>query len=162
MTASVLDPVRTTFHAVATTVVPETASLDAASWRELESRVEGMLAARPEPVRKQLVLFLRLIEWMPLLWHGQRFTRLAGERRHAVLKRLERDPRLLVRRGFWGLRTLVFLGYYTQPRVQAALGYRAHPDGWQARRRSGEHAAVDLQPITLDIPVVGPPDAPGA
>ncbi len=55
--------------------------------------------------------------------------------------------------------TLVFLGYYTQPGVQAALGYRAHPDGWQARRRSAGPVTAEFPAITLDIPVVGPADA---
>jgi hypothetical protein len=34
------------------------------------------------------------------------------------------------------------MGYYTQPAVQQAIGYRAHPDGWNLRRRSGEYPAV--------------------
>ena len=41
---------------------------------------------------------------------------------------------LLFRRGVWGLRTLVMMGWYTNPSVIAALGYRASAAGWEARR----------------------------
>ena len=41
---------------------------------------------------------------------------------------------LAVRRGFWGLRTLVFMGYYARPEAAAAIGYRADVRGWEARR----------------------------
>jgi hypothetical protein len=141
MTA-VLGPVRATFRAVAATVVPETVALDPAGWATLEAAVEGALAARSERERRQLVLFLRLIEFGTLATHRGRFSRLTPALHTVVCRALERSPTLLVRRGFWGLRTLVFLGFYAQPAVQTQLGYRAHRDGWTARRRSGEHAAV--------------------
>jgi hypothetical protein len=154
MTVAVLEPVRTTFRAVATTVVPETASLPPGGWSALEAMVEQALSARPEPLQRQLVAFLRVIEFLPVVWHRRRFTRLAPVQQADVLRRLERSPLLLVRRGFWGLRTLVMMGYYTQPEVQSRIGYRAHPDGWSARRRSGEHAAAGQAPITLDVPAL--------
>ena len=44
---------------------------------------------------------------------------------------LERAPFRLIRRGVWGLRTLVLMGYYTQPEVIAGLGYRADRAGWE-------------------------------
>ena len=48
--------------------------------------------------------------------------------------RVERSRVLLLRRGFWGLRTLVMLGYYGRPEAARAIGYRASPLGWEARR----------------------------
>jgi hypothetical protein len=152
MTATVLEPVRATFRAVAATVVPETHALDAQGWATLEGAVEHALAARPERMRSQLVTFLRLIEYVPIARVVGRFSRLDAERRTLVLRRLERSPVLLIRRGFWGLRTLVMLGYYTQPQVQAAIGYRAHPDGWAARRRTAPLEARGTPPITLEVP----------
>lgn len=134
MSGLVLTPVRATFRAVAETVVPEAAALDADGWRELQHVVETALAARPEAVRRQLVAFLRLIEYVPVARHFRRFSHLSPAARTDVLMRLERSRRLVFRRGLWGLRTLVMLGYYTRVEVQAALGYRAHRDGWSARR----------------------------
>jgi len=143
MSGSVLMPVRATFRAVAETVVPEASSLTPDAWRELEEVVERALAARPERTRRQLVTFLRLVELLPLLRHFRRFTRLSPDGRFHVLAGLQSSRQLALRRGLWGVRTLVLMGYYSREDVQAALGYRAHKNGWSARRTSGEvHAAA--------------------
>ena len=160
MTASTLEPVRATFRAVATTVVPETVALDPAGWSVLEHTVEHALAARSEGMRGQLLTFLRVIEFLPIVWFGRRFSRLGPGERNAVLKRLEASRFPLIRRGFWGLRTLVLMGYYTQPEIQVRIGYRAHANGWALRRRSGEQPATSQAPITLEVPAL--PDEPPA
>jgi hypothetical protein len=70
---------------------------------------------------------------LSVLRYGKVFGRLDADRRALLLGRLENSPVLLLRRGLWGLRTLVYMGYYGQPQVREAIGYRAHPDGWAAR-----------------------------
>jgi len=55
-------------------------------------------------------------------------------RRARFLDSLQTSRLLLARRGIWGLRTLVLMGYYGRPRAAAAIGYRADPRGWEARR----------------------------
>ena len=147
MSGSVLAPVRTTFRAVAETVVGEATSLSPEGWREVEAEVEAALASRPEAMQRQLVTFLRVIEYLPLLKHFRRFSRLPISARTDVLRGFESSPRPLFRRGMWGLRTLVFLGYYTRDDVQGALGYRAHADGWSARRTSAETRAAAAEPL---------------
>ncbi len=151
MSESVLAPVQATFRAVAETVVPEAASLRPEAWRELEAVVESALASRPETMRRQFVLFLRLIEYLPLVRHFRRFSHLSADRRTTVLHGLESSRHLLVRRGFWGVRTLVFMGYYTRDDVQGALGYRAHPNGWSARRTTGEMRAAAAEPFGEEL-----------
>ena len=133
----VLAPVRETFRAIATTVVPEAERLDAAGWAELERLVEKMLEPRPAAIKRQLQLLIRAIEILPLLRRGNRFTRLSASNRARFLSGLENAPVLLLRRGFWGLRTLVFLGYYARPEAGRAIGYRAEARGWEARKASG-------------------------
>lgn len=133
----VLAPVAETFRAIATTVVPEAERLDAAGWAELERLVEKMLAPRPASMKRQLQLLIRSIEYLPLLRRGGRFSRLAGPARTAFLSGLENAPVLLLRRGFWGLRTLIYLGYYARPEAGREIGYRADPGGWEARRAAG-------------------------
>lgn len=129
-----LDPVRETFRAVAVTVVPEASSLDERAWTDAEALVERTLARRPAAMQRQLVLFLRAIENLPRLRWGRRFTALGARERTRFLSSLEHAPVLLLRRGFWGLRTLCFLGYYARPEAHAAVGYRADARGWEARR----------------------------
>lgn len=140
MNGTVLQPVRATFRAVAVTVVPDATSLSAEGWTAVEQVVERTLSARPDAVRRQVVRFLRLVEFLPVFRYLRRFSHLSPARRHAVLERLERSARPLLRRGLWGVRTLVFLGYYTRPDVQYALGYRADARGWSARRPAASDA----------------------
>ena len=133
MTPSLLAPVRGPFRALAASIVPEAATLDEAGWQEAETIVSGALATRPEPMVRQLLLFIRLANWLAVIPYGRPFTRLGPAARRAHLTRLESAPLLLIRRGFWGLRTLVFMGYYGQDRVRTELGYRASAAGWSGR-----------------------------
>lgn len=130
---TMLAAARPVFRAVAVTVVPEAATLDAAAWRDLEAIVEQAIAQRPPALQRQLGALLRAVELLPLARYGRRFTALDPLRRTRVLHALERAPILLLRRGFWGLRTLVLMGYYARPAAAAAIGYRADPRGWEAR-----------------------------
>ena len=122
------------FRVVATCVVPEAGGLDAAQWDEMAAIVARAIAARPRALQRQLALFFTLLEWLPLLRYGRRLSRLDAGRRARVLDRLQRAPVLLLRRGFWGVRTLILMGYYGRPAAAAAIGYRADPRGWEARR----------------------------
>ncbi len=128
-----LASVRDTFRAIAVTVVPEASALDEAGWIAFEALVEKTLARRPAGMRRQLVAFVRAIEHLPRLRWGRAFTALGPEERTRFLSGLEHAPALILRRGFWGLRTLVFLGYYARPEAAAAIGYRADARGWEAR-----------------------------
>jgi hypothetical protein len=132
--SGVLAPVRPTFRAVAVTVVPEAARLDAAGWRAVEAIVERALAARPRKLQRQLVLFLRVIAVRAVLRHGRPFHRMDAAARQRMLAALEDSRSPLLRRGFWGLRTLILMGYYGRPGAAAEIGYAADPRGWEARR----------------------------
>jgi hypothetical protein len=133
-TPPVVGRARAVFRAIATTVVPEAGHLGPGEWDEVEAIIGRALAGRPPRLRRQLTLLLLLLEWLPLLRYGRQLSRLHPARRRAVLERLERAPLVLVRRGFWGLRTLILMGYYGRPAAAAAIGYRADPRGWEVRR----------------------------
>lgn len=140
MAESTLHDVREIFHAAAETVVPELARQPASVRAEVETVVERALADRPPPLRRQLVAFLRLLNLFSLLRFGRRLTRLDPARRARLLTALQDSPVLLLRRGVWGLRTLIFLGYYTRPAAAAEIGWRAHREGWSARGLPDESA----------------------
>jgi hypothetical protein len=133
MDDSVLSPVRGAFRAIARTIVPEAAMLDESAWAEAEAIIEQALSTRPRRMRRQLRTLIHLIDVLPMLRFGRRFTALDAERRARVLDTLSRAPALLLRRGVWGLRTLVFMGYYARPAAYGEIGYRADPRGWGAR-----------------------------
>ncbi len=130
-----IESIRPTFRAIATSVVPEAARLDEAGWAEVEKVVEDALSRRPAALRKQLRLFIGLLDAYALLRHGRMLRALAPSQRLHVLEAMENAPVLLFRRGIWGLRTLIFMGYYVRPSAAAEIGYRAEPRGWEARRQ---------------------------
>jgi len=134
MSERVIRPVRRSFRAIARAVVPETEELDAMVWEEMEAIIETALRDRPSGVRRQLRLFIRIVQILPILRYGMPFTRLDAERANRFLRGLQDSRLLLFRRGFWGVRTLVFMGYYGLEPVRRSLGYRADPRGWDAYR----------------------------
>ena len=113
--------------------MPEARQLPPEEWAALERIVEAALAERPPALWRQLALFLLVLEWAPLLRWGRRLSALDPERRTRFLEAVQAAPLLLLRRGFWGLRTLVFLGYYGRPAAAGEIGYRADPRGWALR-----------------------------
>lgn len=122
------------FRALAQCFIPETARATDSQWRALESAVATALAVRPAWLRRQILLFVRLIDLTARARHRTGFARLDAARGTALLEGLAASRVLLFRRGVWGLRTLVMMGWYTDPAVIAALGYRASAAGWKARR----------------------------
>ncbi|HEY9383450.1 MAG TPA: hypothetical protein VIP80_08025 [Gemmatimonadales bacterium] len=134
MTAFFSHSTRAKLRALAASFVPETALATAQQWAAFEAAVEHAIALRPAALRRQLGLLIRGIDGIALLRYGRGVARLDPRRRTTLLETLASSRWLLLRRGIWGLRTLVMLGWYTQPSVTEALGYRASPAGWSARR----------------------------
>lgn len=125
---------RRSFRALAAGFVPETALATPAQWTTLETTVAGALAARPPALARQIAALILLLELLARVRYGRGLARLDARRRTALLETLAAAPLLLLRRGIWGLRTLVMLGWYTQDEVVAGLGYRARAEGWDATR----------------------------
>lgn len=147
-----LAPVRPTFRAVVETVVPEAGELDPDGWSRVETIVEDALRDRPPALRVQLRVLLRLVRWLPLLRWGRPFPSLSLDARRRFLAFLQDAPVLLLRRGFWGVRTLAFLGFYGRREVHRELGYRARRRGRRDRqgpiRGEGRGELPDATPGT--------------
>jgi hypothetical protein len=133
--SSTLEGLQPVFHAVVCAVVPEADELSAEEWGELGALVDESLLGRPAALRRQLRIFLRLVQWLPLFRYGRRFTSLESGRRARFLAGLQNHRVDRIRVGFWGLRTLALLGYYGRSGAAAAIGYRPNPSGWEAVRR---------------------------
>ncbi len=127
-----LSPVCAIFRAVVSTVVPEAKKLGEPGWSELEMLVERALQGRSRAMHRQLRLFIRTIQWLPVFRYGKRFTSLSAEQRMQILCYLQDHRVEVIRCGFWGLRTLALLGYYGRPEGVQATGYAADPRGWEA------------------------------
>ncbi|MBI3664355.1 MAG: gluconate 2-dehydrogenase subunit 3 family protein [Acidobacteria bacterium] len=121
-------------RAIACTIVPEAAALDEKAWANFETLIDAALGDRPPALQRRLQLFLRAIDWLPVVRFGHRFASLQPAQRARFLAGLENHTVQLIRSGFWGLRTLVLLGFYGRPEAAAAIGYKADPRGWEAFR----------------------------
>jgi hypothetical protein len=121
-------------RALAARIVPETGALDAAGWSRFLAIVDGALQERKPSVRRQFGVFLGVLRWAPAVRYGRRFDGLRAERQDAVLRWFEDCPLSLLRKGFWGLKAMVFMGYYGQPETHELIGYRARFDGREALR----------------------------
>jgi hypothetical protein len=113
-------------------VLPSPDALDEDGWSSAIDIIESALAPRPPGVKTQLRLFLRLVNLLPVFSTGRTFVSLPPERRASYLAKLHRSPFMPFRRGLWGIRTLLFMGYYNQEQVRKEIGYGADPWGWTA------------------------------
>jgi len=121
------------FRVLAEAVVPESADLDEAGWASFHRIIAHALAQRPPKMQRQLRLFLRILNIMSLLRYGRTLSGLPVAARTRFLERIQDSRLLLFRRGFWGVRTLILMGYYARPEAMALIGYGANVRGWQAR-----------------------------
>lgn len=114
---------RTFFTALGHALVPQTRGLSAERQARFFEIIDTMLATRPRHMVRLLKIFLVVLRWFPLLRFGGRLDRLEGERQKEALRWFQDSPWVSIRTGFWGVKTLVFMGYYAQPDVAAELGY---------------------------------------
>jgi hypothetical protein len=108
---------------LAARIVPETAALDSAGLSRFFGIIDHALLARPVPVRRQFAVFLGLLRWAPVLRYGAPLEKLRANRQDSVLRWFEDCPASLLRTGFWGLKAMVFMGYYGQPETNELVGY---------------------------------------
>jgi hypothetical protein len=116
-------------------IVPETSDLDDSGRARFFDIIDEALEDRPAGVRRQFATFLGLMRWLPLIRYGGPFDKLGADRPDDALRWFEDCPVGLFRKGFWGLKVLVFMGYYGQNETWEAVGYAPEFDG-----RAGLHA----------------------
>jgi hypothetical protein len=117
------------FAVVAQTITPGVASLDADGRVRMMAIVDTALQDRDASTQKQFNTFLRVIRFAPVVRYGRTFDRLAPEQKETVLRWFESCPVSLLRKGFWGLKALVFMGYYGRPESWSEIGYAPKFDG---------------------------------
>jgi hypothetical protein len=108
---------------LAARIVPEIAELDSAGLGRFFGIIDQALSARPASVRRQFAVFLGLLRWAPIVRYGAPLEKLRNDRQDATLRWFEDCPVSVVRAGFWGLKAMVFMGYYGQPETNQLVGY---------------------------------------
>lgn len=117
---------------------PGDASVPTADDLDVAGFVDAWLANMSDHIRRDLGRFLAYLEHLAPVAVGfaSRFTRLGPDDQDAVLASIESSRHDLLRSGFEGLKSLVFAGYYRDPRAWSLLGYDGPlvgrpPAGWR-------------------------------
>ena len=111
------------FLTIAERIAPGIDDLDVSGRAEFLHLIDNAFAPREPGVRRQFQLFLFLLRWLPFLRFGAPLDRLAEQKQIRVLRWFEGKAFVLLRKGFWGLKTLVYLGYYGQAAVSRKMHY---------------------------------------
>jgi hypothetical protein len=106
-------------------IAPGLSDLDDGARGEVRRIIDRAIARRPPAVRRQLGLFLNVLRFAPVIRYGRRFEGIAPDRQDAVLRWFQDAPVARLRQGFWGVKTLVHMGYYGRPEIGPEIGY--HP-----------------------------------
>jgi len=104
-------------------VAPGVAELDTRGAKRFRMIIRLMLLRRSGMERFQVRLFLRVIRWLPALVFFRPFEKIPVSAQTWILLRFENAPIKLLRAGFWGLKTLMFMGYYGQLEIAKKVKY---------------------------------------
>lgn len=114
---------------VAERIAPGVAELDETRKERVMAEIERAVGARPLALQRQLTMFLNIMRWAPVARYGREFDRLSPAQQDAVLRWFMDAPVARLRQGFWGVKTLVYMGYYGLPEVADRIGYRPSRNG---------------------------------
>ena len=96
--------------------------------------IERALSTKPKDMVLLIKVFLLFVEFSGLLFALRPFSWMSAEQKDKHLRRFEFAPLGKIRQGFWGLKTLVFLSYYSRDEIWPDIRYpgprmkRLHPD----------------------------------
>lgn len=104
-------------------IVPPVGDLDEAEQMAVVKAVDEALALRTPAIQLQFKVFLDLIRLSTLVRHRKTLERLPFEKLDVQLTKLENHPVAKFRTGFWGVKTLIYMGYYGDPDRAAQFDY---------------------------------------
>ena len=104
-------------------LIPPLEDLDEEGRQRFRAIIAAALAEQPTAVQRRIRLFLGLVRWAPVLRWAAAFERLPAPRQDRFLRWLQDDAPGRLRQGLWGLKTIVFMGYYGQAELAPHLGY---------------------------------------
>ena len=104
-------------------IVPEVAGLTEEEQGEVVRTVDGALAEREPAIQVQFKLFMDMLRWSTLLRYGRPLDMLSPGDQDTVLRAHEETGVQKMRTGIWGLKTMVYMGYYGNPDRAGLLHY---------------------------------------
>lgn len=110
-------------------IAPGLAGLDDSARARARAIIQHAIAKRPPSLQRQLGSFLHVLRWASLPRYGRPFERLNQAQQDSVLRWFHDAPLAPLRHGFWGVKTLIYMGYYGRPEAGHAIGYRPSRSG---------------------------------
>ena len=104
-------------------IVPEVAGAELEVKRCLTATVDQALRLQPPAQRFLFKLLLFALQWMTVPFTLRRLDHLPPGWQDALLRFLESAPLRILRAGIWGVKTLIFMGYYGQETVERRIEY---------------------------------------
>lgn len=90
---------------------------------EVVGIVDWALGKIEPGLKKRLLTFILVFEYMGFLFGGKPFSKLKPEQQDRQLAWLERSPLGILRMAFFGLKTYACMGYYSLEKVWNDIGY---------------------------------------
>lgn len=115
--------------AIAPRIVPDVKELDAQGQEIFLGIIDGALMVRSRALRRQFASFLSVMRLLPILRYGAPLDKLSPSKQDKVIGWFQDSPSALLRRGLWGLKALIFMGYYGQPGVYEKIKFTPVLDG---------------------------------
>ena len=104
-------------------IVWATRELSAAERGQFLDSIESQLQDRPRTIQRQFKLLLAVVRYSTLPRRFARLDKLPAEQQDAALRRFQNSRFTLLRKGFWGLKTMLHLGYYGLPGTATRVHY---------------------------------------
>jgi len=110
-------------------IVPEVSMLERQEQQELVQIIDDSLSLRAPAVRFQFKLFLTMIRWSSVLRYGKALDRLPPGIQDRMLMQFQESPAARLGAGMWGLKTLIFMGFYGSPKRWKQIHYTPSTKG---------------------------------
>jgi len=121
---AVLGPAQARFLLrLAARIVPEVEDAEAEVRDCLVAIVDHALALQAPSQRLLFKLLLFVLQWITVPFTLHRLERLPPTWQDAVFRFFEGAPLTIIRAGIWGVKTLVFMGYYGQEVIERRIQY---------------------------------------
>ena len=104
-------------------MIPQLDGADESEQRKVVQIVDDALASRAPGLQTQFKVFLKLIRFSPLVRYGKKLDSLPPEDQDKVMRGFQDSPIPKFRSGMWGLKTLIYMGYYGDPDRAGQFGY---------------------------------------
>ena len=112
-----------TFSSVADRIIPEDENSPGGGSMQTAAVVDWYMKRIPENIRKQILLFLDVIQFTGIFFGGKRFSNNNIQDQERQLKWMENNKVRLFRMGFFGIKTFIEMGYYTREDIWKTINY---------------------------------------